>query len=92
MGKTREAICDDELLVCCALRFWDRFLRWAPTVGMFGAICDTTELIAALIGVRYVRTGAILGGTGINCGAIYAMEIIGLRDVSGAIFTATDVT
>jgi len=74
------------------LLFWDRRLRWAPTVGMFGAICDTTELIAARIGVTYVRTGAILGVTGINCGAICAMEIIGLRDVSDATFAATDVT
>jgi hypothetical protein len=49
-------------------------------------------LIAALIGVIYVQTGATLGAIDINCGAICAMEIIGLRDVSDAIFVATGVT
>lgn len=60
-------------------------MRWAPTGGMSGAICDTTELTAVTIGVSYDPTGATFGTTGINCGAIYATEIIGLRDVSGEI-------
>ena len=59
---------------------------------MSGAICGTTESTAVPIGATFDPTGATFGTIGISCGAICALEIIGLRDVSVGIFVAIGVT
>jgi hypothetical protein len=66
LGKTREAICDDESLLCYVSQYWDLPLPWVRTGQATGVIFGTTESIAAPTGATCVVIDVTLLATGIN--------------------------
>jgi hypothetical protein len=66
LGKTREAICDDKLLLCCVSQYWDLPLPWVQTGPATGVTFGMTESIGARIAAICAVIGATLVATDIN--------------------------
>ena len=95
--KTREAICDEEFWLYCALQYLDRHLRSGRTFALIAAtsvktvaIFDTTALIAARTAVTFTETGATCMLIAVTCGEIIATAIIATRGAT-AVTSATTV-